>query len=384
MPGMSQAVSTADVWAGPIRLPRPRLTALWVALLLWIVSNVFANTVARISGWQGDTRYLQIADFCRWDCSFYGSILETGYWQNPWDDAGGANWPFTPLFPLSAYPLHKFLQLPIPNSLVLTSRLEFLLAIYAFLLMTIDDVGSTAGMLRAGSIVAFNPYVIYAHAGYAEPLYFALVAFGFYFASRRRWVLAGAAGGMASAARVVGVVFAGSFLISWLKDQGWRSAWRKLSLNAVIGLLLCPAGIALFMLYLHHHMGDALAVQRGHIAWGRTFANPFHTFWLSVLMGHWSRVWAVMMIAGLLAGAWLFKLRKPELGLYLILVLALAALSPMQGYWSIARYIWWQPPFLYSIYRLLRRSDAAWLAYVAFASGISGFMIAQWFTGHDF
>ena len=384
MPDLSQGIRSADVSVGSIRPSPRRSTAFWVALVLWIASNVFANSVARISSWQGTIRYFQLSDFCKWDCGFYSSIVETGYWVNPWDDAGGANWVFTPLFPLTAYPLHELLKLPTPQSMVLTSRLELLLAIYAFLLMSMEDVESTADLFRAGSIVAFNPYVIYAHSGYAEPLYFALVALGFYFASRRRWVVAGAAGGLASVARVVGAVFAGSYLIAWLKGHGWRSAWRKLSLNAAIGLLLCPAGIALFMLYLHHHMGDALSVQRGHAAWGRTFAGPLRTLWLSILMGHWSRVWAVMMIAAWLAGAWLFKLRKPELGIFLILVLCVSALSPMQGYWGVARYIWWQPPFLYAIYRLVRRSEAAWLVYFAFASGTSAFMIAEWMTGHNF
>jgi len=354
-----------------------------IAALLWLASNVFVTGIATVTTWEGGASYKRMADLCRWDCGWYASVLQPGY-SKAHLDTGAANWVFCPLFPLTAYPLHTWFKLSLYGSMVLAGKLELLLAIYGFLLMFGAELETTTDFLKAGALVAFNPYVIYAHAGYAEPLYFAAIAFAFYFVNRRQWVFAGMAGGMASATRVVGVVFAASYLVSWLRSAGRRSWWRKLELNAIMGLLLCPLGTALFMLYLYHVIGDALALQHGHVAWGRVPGNPLGTLWVCLIQGRWSRLWGMMMIAGWLLSAWLFKLRKFELGVYLASALLLATLSPMGGYWGVARYVWWQPPFLYAIYRLLRRSDAAWVVYLVFASGMAAFMVMEWFSGHNF
>jgi len=355
--------------------------ALAIAVVLWLGSNIFVSGIAKFAAWEDIGAYKGIAGLCKWDCNWYGSVIDPGYFQRGMAESGAANWVFPPLFPLSAYPLHQWLKVSLSGSLVVASKVELLLAIYAFLLMFGDEMQTTSDLLKAGSLVAFNPYVIYGHAGYAEPLYFALIALGFYFARRRQWVLAGAAGGLSSATRVVGAVFGGAYVVSWLRAEDWR-ARRKVDLNALLGLLLCPLGIAVFMLYMHHHMGDALAMQHGHVAWGRELRNPFQALWSNLAQPHWSRVWAVMMIVAWLVSIWLFRLRKPEMAVFMILGLSLAALEPMAGYWGVARYIWWQPPFLYAIYRILRRSDTLWTLYLAFASGMAAFMVVEWMAGH--
>ena len=89
------------------------------------------------------------------------------------------------------------------------------------------------------------------------------------------------------------------------------------------------------------------------------------------------------MIAGWLAAGSLLVLRKPELGAFLLAALFLAFVSPMAGYWGVARYIWWQPPFLYAIWRILQRAETVlWTVYLAFASGMAAFMVLQWVAGH--
>src|SRR5271157_2657201 len=186
-----------------------------VAAILWIASNIFVGGIAKFAVWEGTGTYRGIADLCKWDCNWYGSVVEPGYSTGGVTEVGEANWVFPPLYPITAYPLHGWLKLSLPLSLVLTAKLELLLAIYAFMLMFADELQTTADYWRAGSLVAFNPYIVYAHAGYAEPLYFALTALGFYFVRRKQWVLAGVAGGLSSATRVVGAVFGASYVVSW-------------------------------------------------------------------------------------------------------------------------------------------------------------------------
>jgi hypothetical protein len=384
---MSRAgpASVADIADGPGAWKVPpiirRNPEIWVAIVLWLASNVFVTGMARFATWEGGTSYHSAVDLCHWDCGWYASVLENGYDHAARSD-GTANWPFHPGFPLTAYPFHSWLKLPLLTSMVYASKAALLFAIYGFILLVGQPLDSTADHFRAGSLVAFNPYLIYAHAGYAEPLYFALAAFAFVLAGRRKWIASGIAGALLSLTRVVGFLFALSYAIMSLRESGWR----KYSLTKLIGLLLCPLGTALFMLYLHHHTGDALAQVHVHLAWvGTSLVNPLHALWTALALHHWPRIWGAIALAGLAASAWLFKLQKPELGTYLALsiLVALSGGSPNGGLYGMARYVWWQPPFLYTINYALKRYPAAWPIYTAFSSGMASFMIWEWFSGHN-
>lgn len=355
---------------------------LWVAIVLWLASNAFVAVFSKFATWEGAASYYRIGDLCRWDCAWFGRVLENGYDTYPRSNST-ANWLFHPGQPLLAYPLHYWLNIPLTTSLVLASKIALLLAIYGFLLMVRDKGDSTVDRFRAGSLVAFNPYVIYAHAGYSEPLYFALFVFGFYFISRKWWVSSGTMGAFLSASRMVGFLFAVPYAITALRRNGWRKTHRA----KLIGLLLCPLGTALYMLYLYHHTGDALAQVHIHVAWvGTSIGNPFQALWVALLYHHWPRFWAVMSLVGLAASAWLFKLRKPELGTYLALSILIALSGGSLGgrLYGMPRYIWWQPPLLFAIYCALQRHTSWWSIYIAFSSGMAVFMIWGWFSGHNF
>lgn len=356
-------------------------SAIWVALVLWLASNAFVTAISKMATWEGNASYYTMADLCRWDCNWYRTVLQSGYHKEPYTETGEADWGFHPLFPLTAYPLRHVLKLSVPASLVMSSKLALLFAIYGFLLLLSDQTETTGDRFRAGSLVAFNPCLIYAHAGYAEPLYFALLTFAFWLAGRKQWISSGATGAFFSATRLTGFLFSISYAVIWLRDVGWRPRWRKLDPNQLIGLLLCPLGTAIYMLYLYHHVGDALAQVHIHVAWVRLPLSPVNTFWTCITGHHWLRLWGAMIVAGFVASAWLFKLRKPELGIFLALSVLI---SISGGAYGIPRYIWWQPPFLYAIYCVLKRHPGGWVVYLAFAAGLASFMVSEWFSGHNF
>jgi hypothetical protein len=288
---------------------------------------------------------------------------------------------------MAAYPFHYWLRLSSPVSLVVASKLALLFSIYGFLLLLRNQTTSTTERFLAGSLVAFNPYIIYGHAGYSEPLYFAFLAFAFYVASRQWWIISGLMGGLLSATRMVGFLFSVPYTMMSLGGNSWRGWWRKIDSTKLIGLLLCPLGTAFYMLYLYRRTGDALAQVHIHIAWvGTQFSNPLQALWVPLHKHHWPRVWAGMAITGLLASVWLVKLRKSELGIYLGLSIVVALLGGSRAgdLYGMPRYIWWQPPFLYAIYIGLKRYSAWWPVYLAFSSGIAAFVIIGWFTGHNF
>src|SRR5271165_3419543 len=104
--------------------------ALPMAIILWIASNVFVMAIATFATWEGNASYRRMSDFCKWDCNWYSSVVQDGYWKQPMMPDGAANWPFHPLFPATAYPLHKWLGLSLHGSVVLAGKLELLVAIY--------------------------------------------------------------------------------------------------------------------------------------------------------------------------------------------------------------------------------------------------------------
>jgi Glycosyltransferase family 87 len=353
----------------------------WIACVLWLASNLFVTGMSILATWETNAHYYRMANLCRWDCPWYAIVVQSGYSTVPLPGTTYTTWSFHPLFPLTVYPLHHWFKLSLYGSVVLTGKLELLLAIYAFLLMVSREAETKADYWKAASLVAFNPYVVYAHAGYAEPLYFGLIALAFYYVGRDRWVTSGIMGGLASATRLVGFVFVMSYVIVWLKQGSWRVWRRKLDLNWVIGLLLCPLGMAIFSLYMYHKLGDALVQQHVQLAWGKMPGNPFRLLWFSLETSSWPFVWGVMVVVGLILSIWLACLKKAEYGLFL----AISILIPFSATWiAAARYIWWQPPFLYAIYLLLRRCTGCWVVYMAFAAGMAGFLVVASLNGRPF
>jgi hypothetical protein len=186
---------------------------------------------------------------------------------------------------------------------------------------------------------------------------------------------------LASATRFVGILFAVSYAIVWLRNWRSRESLPEDRLHRVIGFLLCPIGTVAFMLYLHRRTGDALAQVHSQFAWGKVLGDPLHTLWLCLIGHHWPRFWGIVIVAALLLSGYLMRLRKPELGVFL----ALSVLIPMAGtFWSMPRYIWWQPPFLYGVYWVSRRHTGFWIVFMFFSGGVAAFNIVEWWGIHSF
>ena len=354
---------------------------IWTAVVLWIASCGFVVMVSKIATWEGIGSYHGTETLCRWDCGWFTTVVEHGYDRQRHAD-GYVNWPFYPLHPLVAYPLHHYFNFSTARSLVLASRAALLFAIYGFILLVGDEAASTTEKFMAGSLVAFNPYIIYGHAGYSEALYFALLTFAFYFAYRKFWVVSGLMGGLASVTRLVGASFIAPYAMMALPGRDWR----KFNRPQLIGLLLCPAGGLAYMAYLYNHTGDPLAFIHGHAAWVAPFGNPLLAIWEPLHKPHWPRVWAMMVLGGLSATAWLLRIKKPELGVSLGLAILIALLGGTWGneLYAMPRYIWWQPPLLFAIYTFLKRYPVLFPIYLAFDCGLASFMIVGWYTGHSF
>lgn len=351
---------------------------IWVTTALFIASNLFAATFEKFAHWQLSMPHAQIRDFCRWDCTWFRSVVDEGYDLTPWRE-NKANWGFFPLFPLTALAIkHSFRVSTTALALVLASKAALYTAILSFLCLLRPQLEDIPDYLMAGSLVAFNPYVVYAHAGYSEPLYFSLATISLLLLGKGRWLVAGTSAAALAATRMVGCFFSISYLIVLLKQVRLRSRLDWQNLRILIGFLLCPLGFAVFLLYLYQRTGDALAMVHIQVGWGRVPGNPFMVITRALQVHGWSRVWGLMALCGLACVLWLFKVRRPEFAVFL----AAAILVPLSAdTWGFARYLWWQPPFLYVLFDLLKRHRGLWPMYLAFASGMAGFMIFLWFSG---
>jgi hypothetical protein len=341
-----------------------------------VASNVFVLGIGKTMPWEmGGVK--TTAEFCRWDCVWFQGVLDDGYDLEPGRQRDKANWVDFPLFPMSAAPLKYALGLPSALALIVASKCALYAAILCFLLMVREDLSSATDCFVAGSLVAFNPYVIYAHVGYSEPLYFALTALSFFLVRQHRWIQSGVAGALLSATRMVGSLFLLSYLIVFLRRSKYPDPRREDKLAILSGLLLCPAGVALYMLYLHYHAGDALGFLHVQIGWGREIRNPFLILARSLRAHGWVRYWAVTAGVGLVASGWLLKRKRPEMAVFL----AGAVLIPLcADTMCMPRYVWWQPPFLYAIFSVIKRYPLWQSIYFWLAGGTAAVMVILWFS----
>lgn len=369
-----------------------------LALILLGVSQFFALTFHRIVQWelgmahakpleppqlyrcaQGNPR--QPNDFCQLDCCWYSSIVRSGYDKQPEFDEQGdrANWSFFPLFPLLASPLFKIFRMESTLATVVASNIALYFAILAFLFMVRSRTNSFRDIALAGTLVAFNPAIVYAYGGYAEPLYFALAAAGFAFLERRRWIEAGIAGGLVGTARPTGILFVVAYLIAAWRSDAIGQVFRERRLGVLLGALLCPVGVSLWMLFMYHRSGDALAWMHMHAAWGVYRGSITSIFWHSLAAGGWRRFWVFAALAGFGVSAWLLKEREYENAAFLALAVLMPATAEVAG---MPRFVWWQPPTLFATYLLLKRYPISQVVYFGLAGGMASAMTILWFLGN--
>jgi hypothetical protein len=127
---------------------------------------------------------------------------------------------------------------------------------------------------RAALLFAVAPGAFIFNLIYAEGILLTCVALGLLALLRRKWVLAGVLGAVASATSPVGMVFVAvcalSALLAVLGDREWKSLWA---------LALSPVGFVTWMAYLWVHTGTLMAwrlTERGGWQSYPSLAYPVH------------------------------------------------------------------------------------------------------------
>ncbi|HBN09264.1 MAG TPA: hypothetical protein DD435_11675 [Cyanobacteria bacterium UBA8530] len=216
-----------------------------------------------------------LAPLCRWDSGWYLDIINNGYHY-----AGGQqtafNVAFFPLYPLSVKLLSQATHLSAPLVGLFLSNLFLWMALALFHFLVSEESEKSEkfeGLAnRATFFLAFFPTTVFFSSLYTESLFLLLTLLSFRALRKKKFLLFGLFGGLASGTRLVGLALALPGLFALLQEKKPR---------LLIGLMLLPLGLFLYMTYLWLAFRDPLAFVQASQApeWRRSLGIP----WLELL-----------------------------------------------------------------------------------------------------
>ncbi len=192
---------------------------------------------------------------------------------------------FFPLYPLLIRAIGAFTGSDLGAGLIVSNAASFLGLLYFYKLVEHEYNRHVAQ--RAAFYVSIFPTAIFFSAVYSESLFLFVTVASFYYARERRWLIAGVFGFLAALTRSEGVLLAAPLLIEWVvaAKEGGREFfryWFDDVVKPLIGMLLVPLGLAMYMAYLWVLNGDPLRFSHVQSHWGRHPALPWIAIWNTV------------------------------------------------------------------------------------------------------
>ena len=244
------------VWAGTA------FTLVWAPL--------HGRDIPTFRAYEGVTDLL-FGTFAQWDSVWFVHIAEHGY-----DSKQIAA--FFPLYPILVHGLAEVVRSTIVAGVLISLAAG---AVAAAVLVRIArpllgrDVAHDAVLF-----LALYPIAYVFTAIYSDGLFLALAAGAFLAARQRRPLLAGVLGGLACGTRVVGLALLPALVVLlWPRRRELRDC------AALAPLILLPAAVGGYAVYLNHRFGDWLAFvhAQGSVDWHRHVppSGPFQGFWNS-------------------------------------------------------------------------------------------------------
>jgi hypothetical protein len=328
----------------------------------------------------------------QWDTQWYTDIARRGY---AWKKAVGTSpTAFFPLYPLLIRGMVELTHRSYLTAALLVSNLAFIAALVYLWKLTWWELGGRAAS-RAVLYIAVFPTALFFFAGYTESLFLLLTVSSFYHLRRQDWLAAGALAALASATRVTGILLLVPLLYEYGRTRNF--SLRRIDRGA-IGLLLPPAGLLAFMLYLQVVVGNALAFTSSQEAWQKIFTpwlwsgflesvrqildvQPAASFFeahnvINAGLGGLFLIWSVLATRRLAA----------PYGLYLLAFWVATLTSPAManGYpvplISLSRYVVTLfPVFMYA--GAIGRNEQFHSAYVILSTGLLAVFTVQFVTG---
>jgi mannosyltransferase PIG-V len=358
---------------------RPARTLLSIRLAFWVGTALTLLWVplvgAQIPPFRAyEARTDLVFDtFAHWDAQWFLHIAEHGY------DSRQAT-SFFPLYPALVHAVAWVTRSAVVAGVLISVAAAGAAAV-ALVRIARPFLGS-AGAADALLLVALYPLAFVFTAPQSDALFLALAAWSFLLAQRRSAVGAGFMGALAVATRLIGLALLPALLVLlWPRERNPRALFR------LAPLLLLPAALGAYMLYLHSHVGDALAFQHAQqVFWLRETPTlgPIGGLWESVVRGYQGAAelvrhlprgggaptgyperdhlaaWNSIHLGLLLAALWLtwvaWKRLGVAFGLYSLTTIALVLLSPPKYFplASFPRYLLGDFPIFLALASLVR------------------------------
>jgi hypothetical protein len=228
----------------------------------WIVRPVLIYLASRALAWATlavTTIFTHVGvggEIDRWDTRWFIRAAEFG-WPSQLPHHNGhvaANTiAFLPVFPLSVRWLAHLTGLSLLTAGVVVTSVSGLTAmIGVWLLIRAYADQSTAD--RGTLLVAMFPGSFVLSMVYSEGLVITFVAFGMLALMRRRWLLAGVLGMLATATTPIALAFEVSCLWCAYREMAGNRNWRSL-----VAPILTPAGFMAYQVWLWIHTGNVSA-----------------------------------------------------------------------------------------------------------------------------
>lgn len=359
--------------------------AFWLGAAVTLLWSPIRDAAAQppFRAWFGLGDWLFDA-FAQWDSVWFLHIARHGYDMK--ETAA-----FFPLYPLAVRGVSEVLRSDVAASVVVSVAAGSVAVVVLHKLARplIGQAGAATTVL----LVTLYPLAFVFTAAYSDGLFLALAAGSFLAAVRGRPLSAGVLGGLACATRLVGLALLPALLVL-LWPRGRRGFLR------LAPLLLLPAAVAVYAIYLDHRLGDPWAfVHAQGVYWNRHVhsAGPLTGLWLAVrdgyqgaseLVQHLPRAphgafehrdqwasWNVVQLLLLGAAAWLTWVAWTRLGaaygLYSLATLVIILTSPadLVPLVSLPRFLLGDFPLFIALALLLRDRPAPRLwTLVAFAA----------------
>jgi hypothetical protein len=284
------------------------------ATLLWAPRT---SEVAAAHGWDPLTD-LVFETFEQWDARWFLHIARDGY--------NATSAAFFPLYPAALAALGSSLVLGTLLSLAAAGIGAWCVAEIARPVLGEDGARDTV------LVLALFPTAFVFTALYSDGLFLALSAASFLAAMRERPLAAGVAGGLAVATRALGLALLPALVVLlWPKRP--RDAWR------LAPLLLLPAAVGLYALYLDRKLGDPWAFSSAQASPG------------------WDRAVPTL---GPLSGLWMAIEAGGHGGLEILRHLPRSAAVGVEGYSAVDRIAFWNAVHLVLLVPLAALTWVAW------------------------
>jgi hypothetical protein len=326
---------------------KPAATLVAIRVAFWLgaaAALTWAPAPERrlIGGAYGPTSDFLFRTFSQWDARWFLQIAMHGYEEVPQAAA------FFPVYPALvhalAWPADSILVAGVVVSLASAAVAAWVLAEIARPLL------GRRGAHDAVLYLALYPVGFVFTSLYSDGLFLAFAAGSFLAATRGKPIVAGTLGGLAVGTRLIGLA-----LLPALALLLWRGREPR-ALARLAPLLLLPAAVGLYALYLDTTLGDPWAFTSAQADWNRevSLLGPVEGIKDAVLAaghgardlldlpaagpGHDQRVglWNVSHLALLVAAAWLTWVAWLRLGAafgaYSAATLAIVLSAPAEGF----------------------------------------------------